>query len=103
MATAGLILIGNELLSGKIEDVNGVYLIRRLRGLGVDLQRIVTIPDVIPVIADEVQRFSEAFDIVFTSGGVGPTHDDVTLEAIASAFDVKLERNAELALSLIHI
>lgn len=97
MATAGVILIGNELLSGKIEDLNGAYLVRRLRGLGVDLQRMVTIPDSIEVISDEVQRFSSAFDYVFTSGGVGPTHDDVTLEAIAQAFGTTLSRHTELA------
>ena len=97
MATAGLILIGNELLSGKIQDLNGAYLIRRLRGLGVDLQRIVTVPDSVPVIRDEVQRYSDAFDHDFTSGGVGPTHDDVNLQAVALAFDRPHERNDDLA------
>jgi molybdenum cofactor synthesis domain-containing protein len=96
MATAAIILIGNELLSGKIEDENGNYLVRRLRGLGVDLRRLIIVPDTIEVISDEIRRCCSAFDYVFSSGGVGPTHDDVTLAAIANAFEVELVRNDEL-------
>lgn len=87
MPTAGLVIIGNEILSGKIVDTNSPYLAGELRQIGVDLERIITIPDVVDVIAREVRAFSEAFDYVFTSGGIGPTHDDVTMEAVAQAFD----------------
>ena len=77
--TAGIILIGNEILSGKIQDANAAYLCRELRTLGVDVRRISVIPDEVQLIAEEVVTFSREFDVVFTSGGVGPTHDDVTI------------------------
>jgi FAD synthetase len=81
--TAGIIVIGNEILSGKVVDTNSPYLCQELRALGVDVRRIVVIPDDIAVIANEAATFSDRFDYVFTTGGVGPTHDDVTIEAIA--------------------
>jgi len=87
--TAGLVVIGNEILSGKIQDANSPFLCRELRFLGVDLQRIVTIPDERDLIARSVHEFSEAFTWVFTSGGIGPTHDDITVEAIAAGFGVQ--------------
>jgi molybdenum cofactor synthesis domain-containing protein len=90
MASAGLLVIGNEILSGKIVDTNSPFLAGQLRELGVDLERILVIPDVVDTIAEETRRFSEAYDHVFTSGGIGPTHDDVTMEAIAQAFDRRL-------------
>jgi FAD synthetase len=96
MPTAGLVVIGNEILSGKIVDTNSPFLAAELRTLGVDLERITTIPDVIEVIAAEVRSFSDAFDFVFTSGGIGPTHDDVTMEAVALAFERPLELNQKL-------
>jgi molybdenum cofactor synthesis domain-containing protein len=96
MPTAAVIVIGNEILSGKFRDENGPYLIERLRVLGCDLKRLVTVPDVVEDIAAEVRHCSAAYDFVFTSGGVGPTHDDVTAEAVALAFDVPLEQRPEL-------
>ncbi len=81
--TAGIVVIGNEILSGKVADTNSPYLAVELRKLGVELRRITTIPDEIEVIAREVRAFHEAYDLVFTSGGVGPTHDDLTIEGIA--------------------
>ena len=97
MKSAAVILIGNELLSGKIEDENGLYAIRRLRGLGVALKRLVVVPDIEANIAEEVSRCSQCFDFVITSGGVGPTHDDITLESIAGAFAVKSVEHPVLA------
>ena len=94
--TAGIILIGNEILSGKTRDENAVYLCRELRALGVDVRRITVIPDEVGLIADEVATFTKAFDLVFTSGGVGPTHDDVTMEGIARAMAVPVVRHPEL-------
>jgi len=96
MPTAGLVVIGNEILSGKIVDTNSPFLAGQLRELGVDLERIVTIPDVVSVIAAEVRAFSEAFDFVFTSGGIGPTHDDVTMEAVAQAFGRRMRLDETL-------
>src|SRR6266516_7956831 len=70
--TAAALLIGNELLSGKIHEANLVNLARTLRALGVRLERAVMVPDDLQVIAREVRSLSDAYDVVFTSGGVGP-------------------------------
>jgi len=94
--TAGIILVGNEILSGKVEDANAVYLCRELRALGVDVRRITVIPDEVQLIADEVATFSRDYDVVFTSGGVGPTHDDVTIEGVARAMMVSVVRHPVL-------
>src|ERR671934_1067664 len=94
--TAGIILIGNEILSGKIQDANAAYLCRELRALGVDVRRISVIPDDVALIAEEVAVFSRDHDIVFTSGGVGPTHDDVTIEGVARALGVPVVRHPHL-------
>ena len=90
MPAAGILIIGNEILSGKIVDSNSPYLCSQLRELGVDVERIVTIPDDCDAIAAEVRRMSEAFDFVFTSGGIGPTHDDLTMDGVAAAFGRKV-------------
>jgi len=91
--TAGILIIGSEVLSGKVTDENSPYLVRELRNLGVDVRRIVTIPDEISVIAEVVRDLARTHDLVFTTGGVGPTHDDVTIAAIARAFDRRLVRH----------
>jgi len=93
MASAAIVVIGNEILSGKVVDTNSPYLCRELRGLGVDVARIVVIPDDIDVIAQEVRVQSGAHDWVFTSGGVGPTHDDLTMDGVARAFGLPVEVN----------
>lgn len=86
MRTAAALIIGNELLSGKIADANVVVLARALRSLGVVFRRVVMVLDDIDAIAEEVRLLSSTHDWLFTSGGVGPTHDDVTIDAIARAF-----------------
>src|SRR5262245_4146305 len=86
MRTAAALIIGNELLSGKIAEGNLVVLARELRALGVRLCRVVMILDELDVIAGEVKALSSTYDVVFTSGGVGPTHDDLTIEGVARAF-----------------
>jgi molybdenum cofactor synthesis domain-containing protein len=86
--TAAALLIGNELLSGKVHESNLIELARTLRALGVRLERVVMVLDDIDTIAREVRALSDTFDVVFTSGGVGPTHDDVTIDAVARAFGV---------------
>ncbi|MEE2674150.1 MAG: molybdopterin-binding protein [Myxococcota bacterium] len=91
MPTAALLVIGNEILSGKVVDTNSPFLASELRQLGVDLERILTIPDEVDLIAREVRAMSEAHDFVFTSGGIGPTHDDLTMDGIAQAFGLRLE------------
>jgi FAD synthetase len=94
--TAGIVIIGNEILSGKVQDVNATHLLRELRLLGVDVKKVSVIPDEVDIIALEVATFSRQFDVVFTSGGVGPTHDDVTIEGIAKAFGHRVIRHPEL-------
>ena len=82
---AGIVVIGNEILSGKTVDSNSAFLARELRQLGVTLRRITVIPDELDVIAETVRDFHSKCDIVFTSGGVGPTHDDITIAGVACA------------------
>jgi molybdenum cofactor synthesis domain-containing protein len=86
--SASALLIGNELLSGKVHESNLLELARTLRAVGVSLRRVVMVPDEPELIGREVRDQSQTFDVVFTSGGVGPTHDDVTIESIAHAFGV---------------
>ncbi len=94
--TAGIVVIGNEILSGRTRDENTPYLLTELRDLGVDVRRVSVVSDELESIRDEVREFAEAFDYVFTSGGVGPTHDDVTIAGIAAAFRRGIERSPEL-------
>jgi molybdenum cofactor synthesis domain-containing protein len=98
--TAGIIVVGNEILSGKTQDENALFLVRALRDLGVDVRKISVIPDEMDVISQEVRQYSNSFDYVFTTGGVGPTHDDLTMDAVAAAFNQKLRRHPELESTL---
>jgi molybdenum cofactor synthesis domain-containing protein len=93
---AAALIIGNELLSGKIDDCNLVVLARTLRSIGVLLDRVVMVPDDRPLIAAEVRALAASREVLFTSGGVGPTHDDVTVDAVADAFGVRAELAPEL-------
>ena len=90
---AAIIVIGNEFLSGKVVDTNAPFLTRELRMIGVTLKRILTIPDEVDEIAEAVKEFRPRYDVVFTSGGVGPTHDDVTMEGIAKGLGRRLVRH----------
>jgi molybdenum cofactor synthesis domain-containing protein len=85
-----LLVVGNEILTGKVEDQNTPYLARRIWELGSRLERVVVVPDEIGAIAHELNTLRHVFDVVITSGGIGPTHDDVTMEAIAYAFGIPL-------------
>ena len=96
MVTAAAVIIGDEILSGKVRDTNGHRLIDLLRSVGVELCRITTIGDDPAQIAEEVGRCAARYDYVFTSGGIGPTHDDRTMEGIAQAFSVGLVRHPRL-------
>lgn len=88
--TAGIVIIGDEILSGKFADENAQFLISALAGLGVTLRRVSIIPDDLDDIAATVRAASERFDWVFTSGGVGPTHDDLTIAGIARGFGTRV-------------
>ncbi|HYE75350.1 MAG TPA: molybdopterin-binding protein [Blastocatellia bacterium] len=94
--TAAILVIGDEILSGKTDEQNARFLIRELHELGVSLRRILTISDDIEEVAEATKELSSRYDHVFTSGGVGPTHDDVTIVGIAQAFDVPIVRHPEL-------
>ena len=95
--TTGIVVIGNEILSGKVVDANSPYLCQELRPLGVDVRCIVVLPDDIKVIAEHVAAFASAFDYVLTTGGVGPTHDDVTIEAVARGLGRQVVIHPELS------
>ena len=86
----GLIIIGNEILSGATEDTNSTFIARSLFEMGADLKEIVTLPDIVPLVASKVKEFSERFELVVTTGGIGPTHDDITYEAVAQGLGVGL-------------
>ena len=91
-----MVVVGNEILSGKVQDSNSYFAARELRKIGVALRRIAVVPDEIRPIADEVAHCARNFEFVLTSGGVGPTHDDITIEAVAVAFGRKLVIHPEL-------
>ena len=93
---AGIVIIGNEILSGKTVDTNSSFLAKELREIGVTLRRSVVIPDELDIITETVRDFHHQFDIVFTSGGVGPTHDDITIEGVARALERKVIRHPVL-------
>ncbi len=95
--TAALLVVGNEVLSAKVRDENGPWLAQRLRELGVQLLSIHVLPDRVELIAEAVDRERRRADWVFTSGGVGPTHDDVTAAAVARALGRRVSRFGPLA------
>jgi molybdenum cofactor synthesis domain-containing protein len=93
--TAALVIIGDEILSGRTKDANLAYLGRELNRLGVRLKEVRVVADDQDAIVTAVNHCRAAFDYVFTTGGIGPTHDDITAAAIAAAFGAKLIRNPE--------
>jgi molybdenum cofactor synthesis domain-containing protein len=93
--TAGLLVIGNEVLSGRTRDANIQFLATRLGEIGIPLREVRVIPDVRETIVATVNETRERFDHVFTTGGIGPTHDDITSECVAAAFGVPWEPHPE--------
>jgi molybdenum cofactor synthesis domain-containing protein len=93
--TACVLVIGNEVLSGRTQDANIQYLARRLGEIGIPLREVRVIPDVAETIIATVNEVRARFDHVFTTGGIGPTHDDITSECVAAAFGVPWERHPE--------
>ncbi len=89
--TACIVVIGNEVLSGRTQDLNVKYLATRLGEIGIPVREVRIIPDVPEVIVGTVNTVRAMFDHVFTTGGIGPTHDDITSECIAAAFGVPWE------------
>lgn len=95
MWTAALVVIGDEILSGRTEDKNVALVARWLNGEGIRLAEVRVVPDVQERIVAAVNALRPAHDYVFTTGGIGPTHDDITVDAIAAAFEVPVTVHAE--------
>ena len=96
VVTAALAIIGNEVLSGRTRDANLQYLGENLNALGIRLAEVRVIPDVEATIIATVNELRQRFDYVFTTGGIGPTHDDITSLAVARAFGLEVPAGAEL-------
>ena len=94
--SAGIIIIGDEILKGHTKDTNSHYLFKKLWSLGVKVGKVSVISDDVDEIAHEVRKFSSRYSVVITTGGIGPTHDDVTMQGIAKAFGEDLVLNDEL-------
>ena len=95
LRTTGIIIIGNEILSGRTQELNSRYLAQRLLTIGITVNEIRIVPDLKGQIINCVNEFRSKYTFVFTSGGIGPTHDDITAECIASAFNVDLPINRD--------
>ena len=92
---AGIIIIGNEILSGRTKDLNTSALSKWLNSIGIKVLETRTIPDIEEVIISTVNELKQKFDYIFTSGGIGPTHDDITAQSISKAFELKYEIHKE--------
>ncbi len=93
--TAGILLIGDELLSGRTQDSNLRDIATFLAPLGVQVGEARILADDAELIVDAVRDFSSRFDYVFTTGGIGPTHDDITADCIAAAFDLEISQRQD--------
>ena len=93
--TACLVIIGNEILSGRTQDANLAFIARELGAIGIRMAEARVIPDDEAVIVATVNEVRRRHDYVFTTGGIGPTHDDITAASIARAFGLKLTRHPE--------
>ncbi|KAK1988453.1 molybdenum cofactor synthesis domain-containing protein [Colletotrichum cereale] len=93
--TAACLIIGDEVLGGKTVDTNSAYMAKWCFSLGINLKRVEVIEDDESEIVEAVRRMSDRYDFVVTSGGIGPTHDDITYQSIAKAFDLPLVLNQD--------
>ena len=93
--TAAMLVIGDEILSGRTRDANMHYLAGQLSAKGIPLKEVRVVSDDVPAIIDAVRALSARYTHVFTSGGIGPTHDDITADCIATAFDRHIDVRAD--------
>ena len=93
--SAAIIVIGDEILSGRTQDTNSNYIAKEMEMIGIDTSEIRVIPDKRNIIIESVNELRNKNDYLFTTGGIGPTHDDITADSIAEAFGVDLEINSE--------
>jgi len=93
--SAGIIVIGDEILSGRTQDTNSNFIAKHLIKSGINLEQIVVIQDIEDIIISTVLDFSNKYTYVFTTGGIGPTHDDITSESISKAFNKKYDFHPE--------
>ncbi len=98
---AAAVIIGNEVLSAKVEEQNGAHLIKRLKERGIALRHVSIVPDEVDAIVEAVARARSVAEHVFTSGGIGPTHDDITVRAVALALGRRVVRLPEMV-ALLH-
>ncbi|MHA1524590.1 MAG: competence/damage-inducible protein A [Alphaproteobacteria bacterium] len=91
--TAAVLVIGDEILSGRTQDTNSGYIAKVLTSLGVRLREVRVVGDVADEIVTAVNALRRAYTYVFTTGGIGPTHDDITADAVAAAFDLPISEN----------
>ena len=94
--TCAVLVIGDEILSGRTQDTNTRDIARYLGVIGVDLAETRTVPDELDEIVDALNALRGRYDYVITTGGIGPTHDDITADAVAAAFEVELEEHPEI-------
>ena len=93
IVTAGLLVIGDEILSGRTKDKNIGYIAEYLTMIGIDLKEVRVVPDEEPEIVAALNALRGRYDYVFTTGGIGPTHDDITADAVAKAFSVSIDHD----------
>ena len=95
VSTAAMLVIGDEILSGRTQDSNSNYVARQLTALGIDLKEVRVVGDVEAEIVAGLNALRVRYDFVFTTGGIGPTHDDITADAVAKAFGVRIGYHPE--------
>src|SRR6201997_3581038 len=93
IVTAAVLVIGDEILSGRTKDKNIGYIAEYLTGIGIDLKEVRVVPDEEPEIVAALNAVRARYTYVFTTGGIGPTHDDITAECVAKAFGVPIEHH----------
>jgi molybdenum cofactor synthesis domain-containing protein len=95
VSTAAMLVIGDEILSGRTQDSNSNYIARQLTSLGIDLREVRVVGDIEAEIVAALNALRGRYDFVFTTGGIGPTHDDITADAVARAFGVGIGYHPE--------